>query len=272
MDQDFRERDLTETFAAVFRLGFAHLGPVMLCFGLPMVGFNILLTGAFAVYANLTGSDVSDGMSWVGIGNLASSLWLAIGSGVLTVYLAARYRGEGGPGVMSRSFGVFFRRLLPLLGTLVLAGLAIFAGTVLLIVPGIILVTGWFCLVPLTLLEKVSVFRAFSRTWQLTRRKRLPILGLMVLFGLMTMFFQMLLSIPLMALMIVFIAAVPQSGSAYWFMFLLMPLANLMTLLLTPLGSALPVVVYYNLIISKEGLLTDNLRKQFDSLPEGAEL
>ena len=55
--------------------------------------------------------------------------------------------------------------LLPLIAVSILAGLGIAIGLVLLIVPGLILVTFWSVVAPVTVLERPGVFAAFSRSW-----------------------------------------------------------------------------------------------------------
>jgi hypothetical protein len=60
----------------------------------------------------------------------------------------------------------------PLLGLIILFGLGALVGTLLLIVPGIVLVLAWSVAMPALVLEDRSVFSAFTRSAELTRHKR----------------------------------------------------------------------------------------------------
>ena len=74
-------------------------------------------------------------------------------------------------GRIDSSIGELFERVRPYLGTLIisgiLAGLGIAVGLVLLIVPGLILLTWWCLIVPVIVLEGRQVGEAFTRSREL---------------------------------------------------------------------------------------------------------
>lgn len=59
--------------------------------------------------------------------------------------------------------------ILPLIGFGILFGLGVALGLVLLIVPGLILLTFWSVGAPAIVIERKGVFEAFGRSWQLVR-------------------------------------------------------------------------------------------------------
>jgi hypothetical protein len=59
--------------------------------------------------------------------------------------------------------------LAPVIGASILAGIAITIGLVLIIVPGLILITIWAVIVPVIVLEGAGIFDAFKRSQQLVR-------------------------------------------------------------------------------------------------------
>jgi hypothetical protein len=59
--------------------------------------------------------------------------------------------------------------LLPLIVVSILAGVGIGIGFVLLIVPGLVLLTFWSVVAPVTVIERPGVFRAFGRSLELVR-------------------------------------------------------------------------------------------------------
>jgi hypothetical protein len=83
------------------------------------------------------------------------------------------------------SVGDLFRRTQPRLPALIvagiLAGLAIAFGLLLLILPGLFLLSRWFLITPAIVLEGRSAGESFGRSWELTRGHIGPALGLVVL-------------------------------------------------------------------------------------------
>jgi hypothetical protein len=74
-------------------------------------------------------------------------------------------------------------KFLPLLGLAILLGLGVFAGCLLLIVPGVILALAWSVAFPALVLENRGIFDAFRRSAALTRGKRWSIFLLFLLVG-----------------------------------------------------------------------------------------
>jgi hypothetical protein len=90
-------------------------------------------------------------------------------------------------GVADDSFSQLFARVRPHLGALILAGilagLGIVVGFILLIVPGLYLLTRWSMIGPAILLERVSAAASFTRSHELVRGRAWPVFGiLLVLF------------------------------------------------------------------------------------------
>ena len=72
--------------------------------------------------------------------------------------------------------------LLPLIAASILAGIGIVLGLVLLIVPGVFLLTIWAVLAPVVVLERPGVFAAFGRSRELVKGNGWPVLGTIVIF------------------------------------------------------------------------------------------
>jgi hypothetical protein len=87
-------------------------------------------------------------------------------------------------GRIDNTIGELYRRTQPFLGALVaagiLAGLGIGLGLVLLIVPGLYLISRWALIVPAIVLEKRSAGEAFARSTELTEGRRMTVLGVAV--------------------------------------------------------------------------------------------
>ena len=99
------------------------------------------------------------------------------------------------------SMGETFRAVSPKLGTIagasILAGIGIAIGFVLLIVPGLILLTLWVLIVPVIVLENASVFDSFRRSQQLVRGRGMQVFGVIVVTILVLLAFGLVLGLVL---------------------------------------------------------------------------
>jgi hypothetical protein len=88
-------------------------------------------------------------------------------------------------GRIDSSVGDLFERVRPYLGTLILAGilagLGIALGLVLLIVPGLILLTWWCLIVPVIVLEGKRVGESFGRSRELVRGHGWTVFGVVII-------------------------------------------------------------------------------------------
>jgi hypothetical protein len=75
------------------------------------------------------------------------------------------------------------RFFLPIIAIILLNGLGVGFGFVLLIVPGLMLMTAWFVIIPAAVVERVGIFGAFSRSGRLTKGHRWAIFFLVFLMG-----------------------------------------------------------------------------------------
>lgn len=71
--------------------------------------------------------------------------------------------------------------ILPLIGFGILAGIGITIGLILIIVPGLILLTFWSVGAPSIVVEGQGVFDAFGRSWKLVRGEAWSVFGVLIL-------------------------------------------------------------------------------------------
>jgi hypothetical protein len=87
-------------------------------------------------------------------------------------------------GRIDSTIGELFERVRPYLGTLIgagiLAGLGIAVGLVLLIVPGLVLLTWWCLIAPVIVLEGNSIGESFSRSRELVRGHGWTVFGIVI--------------------------------------------------------------------------------------------
>lgn len=71
--------------------------------------------------------------------------------------------------------------ILPLIGFSILAGIGVAIGLVLIIIPGLVLLTFWSVGVPAIVAERAGVFDAFGRSWNLVRGNAWSAFGVLVI-------------------------------------------------------------------------------------------
>jgi hypothetical protein len=121
-------------------------------------------------------------LGWVGVVlgaliSLAGVFWI---QGALVIALDDVRDGRADLSVRET-----LERVRPRLNTLTLAGLlaaiAITVGLVLLIVPGLVLLTFWLLIVPVIMLEGAGVTRSFGRSYELVRGHGWSVFGVIIL-------------------------------------------------------------------------------------------
>lgn len=83
--------------------------------------------------------------------------------------------------------------ILPLIGFSILAGIGVAIGLVLIIVPGLILLTFWSVGAPAIVAERVGVFEAFGRSWNLVKGNAWSVFGALVVVTLIWLAVQFIL-------------------------------------------------------------------------------
>lgn len=145
-------------------------------------GLPNLLVGLFQ--QRFAGEQVTLQPNWIG-GTVIGGLIMLAAAFVLQAAIVHATVADlnGRRVVLGDSLKVGLRNCLPLIGLAILTGLAIGIGMLLLIVPGLILMVMWSVAVPAKVVEKIGVFDAFTRSRDLTRGRRWPIFGLIVLYA-----------------------------------------------------------------------------------------
>lgn len=82
--------------------------------------------------------------------------------------------------------------LLPVIAASILLSLALVVGFMLLIVPGVIMMTVWAVVIPVVVIEQTGIFDAFTRSRDLTRNHRGSVLGLLIVVAIAAFLLAML--------------------------------------------------------------------------------
>lgn len=142
------------------------------------------------------------------------------------------------------------RRGLPLLAALLLVLLAIGAGLLLLVVPGLVVTAGLTVSIPALVGERIGPIRALRRSWQLTRDFRLPLFLAALVIGLLQLAVNTFTDRLLPMLM--------GPGPAT------LAVSIGVSLLFLPVPSLFPAVAWHELRVAKEGAATQDILAVFE--------
>lgn len=152
--------------------------------------------------------------------------------------------GRAGVGeCLSRAFG----RIAPILGVSLVYGVAVGLGSLLLLVPGIMIACAWYLSVPVTTVERLGVGASLGRSGDLTRGYRWSIFGMFLLVTLLGVVVTLVLAGVLAALGP--IVALFGMGIVAVFIALF--------------AGTLSAVCYHDLRLVKEGASTEELLRVF---------
>jgi len=125
------------------------------------------------------------------------SAWLGLVATIVGLILAQLYTGmvvevvnDTRDGQLDASIGGLFNQVTPvlltLIGAAIVTGIAIAVGLVACILPGIALLTLWAVVAPAVVIERLGVFDAMSRSWNLVKTNFWQTLGVIVIFWIIT--------------------------------------------------------------------------------------
>ena len=146
--------------------------------------FGLLIGGALAVFVPVA---IVNGLLYDSGGFFLTVIANAIAlvAGYLYQGMVVEAARDILDGRRDQSVGGLFRSAGSVVGTLivvgVLAGIAIAIGFVLLIIPGLFLITIWAVIVPVVVIERSGVFDAFGRSRELVKGNGWQVFGVLVL-------------------------------------------------------------------------------------------
>ena len=159
--------DILNAAFDLYKQHWQHLIGVALAFYIVASSITLVL----AIFLGQWGALVGAIILLIGI------FWL---TGALVEAVADIRDGRSDLGV-SETFSKVWPRVWPLLGASILAGLGIAFGLLLLIVPGLILLTWWALIPPSIVLEDRGVFESFGRSRELVRGHGWNVFGVLII-------------------------------------------------------------------------------------------
>lgn len=207
--------------------------------------------------------------TWViGLASVVGGIVAFVGSLLMQgVVVHSAISGLNGRSIqLGEALGVGASKALPLLGLGILQSLGVALGLLLLVVPGLMLMTAWSVAAPVLVMEKRSIEASFGRSGDLTRGHRWSIFVLLVIYFVLAT----IISVAVQGLAAAAGVTTAQSG------FLtttqapsVMALAAVLVSALTNavqgvISAAGAAAIYYELRTGKEGAAPDQLAAVFD--------
>jgi len=150
---------------------------------------------------------------------------------------------------LSESLRAALSRWLPLIGLSICVGFGVMLGTLMLIVPGIILIMMWYVANPACIVERLGVFASMRRSSELTKGHRWSIFGMWVLIAIASGVISAVLK---GVLGLTGSSGLVISGTLAW------------TALATAFGVVFAISTYHDLRVAKEGVDTRQIVAVFD--------
>jgi hypothetical protein len=183
-------------------------------------------------------------------GMIAGLLMLVLAPLTQATVLHVAFQDMGGrPVNLTEAIRGAFGRFLPLIGLAICIGFAIMVGLLLLIVPGLILITMWYVAYSACVVERRGVFASMERSSELTKGHRWAIFGTWLLLAIAGAILGAMVS----ALIgLTGSSGLAMAGSLAW-----SALAN-------AFGIIFGVCVYHDLRVAKEGIDTRHIAAVFE--------
>ncbi|HSN14996.1 MAG TPA: hypothetical protein VLT61_10210 [Anaeromyxobacteraceae bacterium] len=203
-----------------------------------------LAVGRRALYGPVTGPDL--------VQTIADNVLGLVTAGALTYGVLRALHGEKtSAGAM---LAVGLRRFGRIFTTSLAVSVVVFAGSLALLIPGIVALAGLFVAVPAAVAEPGlgALVEAPRRSWELTKGRLFPVLGVVVVaFGVFTL--AMTLVVVLLKLAV---GMVPWPAG--------LALSRTCMAIAAGVLYSVPAVVYHDLRVEKEGVATEDLVKVFE--------
>lgn len=229
----------------VLRSGWQPVWPLLLVFVLaPQV---VLAAIQLGLRPGLTASLREGALAYAGvtealIGLMAIACGLVGFAGAISATYAAISFLNGGRITPREVLARTGQLYLPIVGLSLLVGLAVAAGLLLLIIPGLFLAVAWYAATPVRIWERTHVTDAIGRSYRLTESCRWPIAGVLLI----VLCIYLILILVLGAAMVL----LQLSGLGSWGGMVFTPLLQTVA---TMMGAAVSASVYHELIRIKEG-------------------
>ena len=154
---------------------------------------------------------------------------------------------RGAPARIRESLSWGLGRLFPVVGITIVASIATLLGLMLVVVPGLMLMTMWWVAVPAAVVERAGVIASLRRSAELTRGHRWKVLGVVAIISIGQLVLDMVINLILSAAPIFSVVG-----------------SFLITVAATAYFAIVTAVCYHDLRVLKDGVGIDEIARVFD--------
>ena len=154
---------------------------------------------------------------------------------------------RGAPARIRESLSWGLGRLFPVVGITIVASIATLLGLMLVVVPGLMLMTMWWVAVPAAVVERTGVIASLRRSAELTRGHRWKVLGVVAIISIGQLVLDMVINLILSAAPIFSVVG-----------------SFLITVAATAYFAIVTAVCYHDLRVLKDGVGIDEIARVFD--------
>ena len=116
---------------------------------------------------------------WIGLSTILTVVLQMVSQAVVLYGAFQDMRGR--PFDLGEALRVALGRLLPIIGVAICVSIGVFIGTLLLVIPGLILMTMWYVATPVCVVEQKGPLASMGRSSDLTKGHRWKIFGMILL-------------------------------------------------------------------------------------------
>ena len=163
---------------------------------------------------------------------------------------------------LKRSSRTALALFLPLVGVLFIYFLGLMVGFMLLIIPGIFLLLGWYLVIPVLLVEKTGVLETLSRSWELTKGYKRWILLVTIILTIISFVFSIVITLFSVPFGDPNTAALTGASVTFWVVnSFVSALAHCFAVMI---NSAAVAAMYFEIRDLKEGITPESIASVFD--------
>jgi hypothetical protein len=255
-------RVLSRTFSVI---GNNWLGFFLISFlvaGLPMALLTVIpfFMMQLPFVAELSDDAVTFGIIFGAAGGIVFLLGYVF---IQAVVVHASFKHLAGQQVSIReSSKLALRYIFPLIGFGIVYAIGVFCGLILVIVPGVILMVGWYLGVPVMLAEKVSLGDVFGRSWELARGYKWWILLTFIIITIIAAVIEGVLAAIALPFSGDLMDVTTYSSSSYYIATgITTAISQTLNILIT---SSSVAALYYEIRDLKEGIIPETIASVFD--------
>jgi hypothetical protein len=206
----------------------------------PFVIIALIANIPALLYTWVASGSVEGYKTWTNVIGSVGSLTGNLAAGAIIYGVLMQLRGEAAS--VGRCITVGLGRMFPILGVAICAGLAAGLGFVLLVIPGLIVLTVLFVAVPVAVVERPGVFQSLSRSGDLTAGHRWAVFGVVFVQWLLTMGVTFVIS-----------TAMARGVTTLGDLRVFMMVTELVGVVTASLAAVFTAVCYHDLKLAKEG-------------------